>query len=59
MPDRYSDTDLLCELEPVAERLLDRHLAMAKDWLPHEYIPWRLVLSSLDPVDEGAPSRAR
>jgi acyl-[acyl-carrier-protein] desaturase len=29
-------------LEPVAERLLDRHLAMAKEWLPHEYVPWRL-----------------
>jgi hypothetical protein len=32
--DRHPDHDLLAELEPVAERLLDRHLAMAKDWLP-------------------------
>jgi hypothetical protein len=29
--DRHSDHDLLAELEPVAERLLDRHLAMAKE----------------------------
>jgi acyl-[acyl-carrier-protein] desaturase len=42
VPDRHPDHDLLCELEPVAGRLLDRHLAMAKDWLPHEYIPWSL-----------------
>jgi acyl-[acyl-carrier-protein] desaturase len=42
VPDRHPDTDLLCELEPVAERLLNRHLAMAKEWLPHEYVPWRL-----------------
>jgi acyl-[acyl-carrier-protein] desaturase len=42
VPDRHRDHDLLAELEPVAERLLDRHLSMAKEWLPHEYIPWRL-----------------
>ena len=42
MADRHPDHDLLAELEPVDERLLDRHLAMAKEWLPHEYIPWSL-----------------
>jgi acyl-[acyl-carrier-protein] desaturase len=42
VPDRHPDTDLLCELEPVAERLLDRYLAMAKEWIPHEYVPWSL-----------------
>jgi hypothetical protein len=42
VPDRHPDHDLLRELEPVAEQLLDRHLAMAKEWLPHEYIPWSL-----------------
>ena len=42
MPDRHPDTDLLRELEPVAERLLDRHLSMAKEWMPHEYVPWSL-----------------
>ncbi len=30
----------LAELEPVAARLLDRHLAAAKEWFPHEYVPW-------------------
>ena len=42
MADRHPDHDLLAELEPVAEQLLDRHLSMAKEWLPHEYIPWSL-----------------
>jgi acyl-[acyl-carrier-protein] desaturase len=42
LADRHPDHDLLAELEPVAEQLLDRHLSMAKEWLPHEYIPWSL-----------------
>jgi len=32
--------DLLTELEPAAERLLNRHLEMAKEWFPHDYIPY-------------------
>ena len=32
--------DLLSELEPAAERLMNRHLGMAKEWFPHEYIPY-------------------
>ncbi|WP_431971732.1 acyl-ACP desaturase [Nocardia sp. bgisy134] len=35
-----TDLDLLRELEPVAERLLDDHLRKAKDWNPHDYVPW-------------------
>jgi acyl-[acyl-carrier-protein] desaturase len=31
---------LLCELEPVAADLLDRHLASAKEWFPHDLVPW-------------------
>ena len=42
MPDRHPDHVLLRELEPVAEQLLDRHLSMAKEWMPHEYVPWSL-----------------
>jgi hypothetical protein len=42
VPDRHPDHDLLRELEPLAEQLLNRHLSMAKDRLPHEYVPWRL-----------------
>jgi len=31
---------LLLELEPVVATELDRHLATAKEWFPHEYVPW-------------------
>jgi len=31
---------LLHELEPVAEKLFNRHLSAFKDWNPHDYIPW-------------------
>jgi acyl-[acyl-carrier protein] desaturase len=31
---------LLKELEPTVEENLDRHLALARDWMPHEYVPW-------------------
>jgi acyl-[acyl-carrier-protein] desaturase len=31
---------LVSELEPVAGRLLDRHLAAAREWFPHELIPY-------------------
>src|SRR3954471_5112396 len=35
-----SQTELLIELEPVVEENLNRHLATAKEWFPHEYVPW-------------------
>jgi acyl-[acyl-carrier-protein] desaturase len=35
-----TQTELLLELEPVVEENLDRHLSMAKEWFPHEYVPW-------------------
>jgi acyl-[acyl-carrier-protein] desaturase len=43
-PPRIPDLDrrLLHELEPEAGRLLDRHLKVAQEWFPHEYIPYRL-----------------
>jgi acyl-[acyl-carrier-protein] desaturase len=31
---------LLRELGPVAERLYDRHDGAAKEWFPHEMVPW-------------------
>ncbi|WP_222271063.1 acyl-ACP desaturase [Modestobacter marinus] len=31
---------LLTELEPVVAENLDRHLALAQEWHPHDYIPW-------------------
>ena len=35
-----SQTALLNELEPVVEANLNRHLAIAKEWFPHAYVPW-------------------
>ena len=32
--------ELVAELEPVAAAELDRHLSTAKEWFPHEYVPW-------------------
>ncbi len=31
---------LLKELEPTVEANLNRHLEMAQEWMPHEYVPW-------------------
>jgi acyl-[acyl-carrier-protein] desaturase len=31
---------LLRELEPTVEANLNRHLSTAKEWFPHEYVPW-------------------
>jgi acyl-[acyl-carrier-protein] desaturase len=31
---------LLVDLEPEVAVELDRHLGVAKDWYPHEYVPW-------------------
>ena len=42
MPRDGRDEGLLADLEPTAERLLNRHLALSKEWMPHEYIPWSL-----------------
>ena len=33
-------TALLIELEPVVATNLDRHLSLAREWFPHEYVPW-------------------
>ena len=34
------DDLLLAELEPAAVKLYERHLATAKEWFPHEMVPW-------------------
>ena len=36
----WTDARLLFALEEVVEKELDRHLRVAKDWMPHEYVPW-------------------
>ncbi|MGZ8742055.1 MAG: acyl-ACP desaturase [Nocardioides sp.] len=35
-----TQTQMLLELEQVVEENLNRHLTVAKDWFPHEYVPW-------------------
>ncbi len=37
-----SDTALLTELEAEVEKNLNRHLEVAQEWMPHEYVPWSL-----------------
>ncbi|CAM5726646.1 acyl-ACP desaturase [Mycolicibacterium aubagnense] len=31
---------VLHELEPVVAQNLDRHLALSREWFPHDYVPW-------------------
>lgn len=33
---------LLAALEPVVEENLNRHIGVAQEWMPHEYVPWSL-----------------
>ena len=40
MSEGLTDLQLLHDLEPVVEANLNRHLSMAKNWNPHDYIPW-------------------
>lgn len=35
-----ASADLIVALEPEVGRLLERHLASAKEWFPHEVVPW-------------------
>ena len=36
----WTDARLLHALEEVVENELNRHFKVAKDWMPHEYVPW-------------------
>jgi acyl-[acyl-carrier-protein] desaturase len=38
--DSLTNLQLLQELEPVVEQLLNRHLSLFKEWNPHDYVPW-------------------
>jgi acyl-[acyl-carrier-protein] desaturase len=42
MATTYDEHGLLLQLEPEAGRLYDRHAAVAQEWFPHDYIPYRL-----------------
>jgi len=39
VPD-LTQVQLLTELEPNAEAELNRHLSLAREWHPHDYVPW-------------------
>jgi hypothetical protein len=49
----YDQRALLNELEPEAGRLYDRHAAVAQEWFPHDYIPYRLG-RDFDKAEEAA-----
>ncbi|MER7708270.1 acyl-ACP desaturase [Kitasatospora sp. NPDC097605] len=36
----WTDTRLILALEEVVEKELNRHLKVAKEWMPHEFVPW-------------------
>ncbi|MGH3387214.1 MAG: acyl-ACP desaturase [Nocardioidaceae bacterium] len=40
MPASMTQQQLLHDLEPIVARELNRHIPVAKEWFPHEYIPW-------------------
>ncbi|BCJ67848.1 acyl-ACP desaturase [Polymorphospora rubra] len=62
-----SQEALLIELEPVVATNLDRHLGLAKEWFPHEYVPWSdgrtfdglLGGEAWSPSDSTIPDAAR
>lgn len=35
-----SEASLLAEIEPAVAKLVDRHLSVAKEWFPHDFIPY-------------------
>ena len=40
MATTMTQEQILQELEPTAEQLMNRHISMFKDWNPHDFIPW-------------------
>ena len=40
MLNKAETLNLLNDLEPVVERELNRHISIAKEWFPHDYVPW-------------------
>jgi acyl-[acyl-carrier protein] desaturase len=52
---QYTQRQLLEELEPVVAKELDRHLAVAKEWMPHEYVPWSEGRNFAGVLPDGEP----
>ena len=61
LADSVSDQRLLIDLQPVVERELNRHLSTAKEWFPHEYVPWSEGEDFSGPLDgrEWTPDELR
>ncbi|MFD3333851.1 acyl-ACP desaturase [Streptomyces sp. NPDC058700] len=53
---KRDDAGLIVELEPEVSRLLDRHVAAAREWFPHQYVPWSMGRDFDGPLD-GEPWR--
>jgi acyl-[acyl-carrier-protein] desaturase len=58
------DASLLAELSPTAASLVDRHLGTAKEWFPHEMVPWSrgrdfAEAETFDPSEAGLDDAAR
>ena len=51
----YTQRQLLEELEPAVAKELDRHLAIAKEWMPHEYVPWTEGRNFPGVFEDGVP----
>ncbi|WP_329245886.1 acyl-ACP desaturase [Actinoallomurus sp. NBC_01490] len=49
-----STKNLLMELEPVVAAELDRHLSVAREWFPHQYVPWSRGRDFDGPMDGEA-----
>jgi acyl-[acyl-carrier-protein] desaturase len=56
-----SARSLLYDLEQVVEVNLNRHLATAKEWFPHEYVPWGQGTDYDGPLggEQWAPDQSR
>ena len=55
--DGVNETEILHELTPVAEALLERHLATTKEWFPHDYVPYSRGRDH-EPGEEWSPEDA-
>jgi len=58
-----NDTEILNELAPEAERLLNRHLSSDEPWYPHDLVPWdraaRLLKDGFDYATNDLPDGVR
>jgi len=52
-----NDEALLAELRPEAGRLFERHLDTAKEWFPHEMVPWSRG-RDFEPGEQWSPDAA-